>query len=339
MKFYARTPHQRWLALAASLLALAVGMVAWWLRSETAAPPPGNEGLKLGVARVLHSMPILVANENGYFRDEGLDVSIQPYPSGKAALDGLFRGEVEVADVAQTPIVFSSFRRDDFVVIATFLPDAPSSKLIVAGDSPIRTIADLTGRRVGVPQGTSAHFFLYVLLTDQGLARSDVVEVALAPPEMSTELLAGRVDAVAVFEPYASEAMAASHGRFFASKRFSETMAYVSLREFSQRRPGATQRLLRATDRACAWMRQHPSEAMAMTTRLLGIAEPALASLWGDFNPALGLDQTYLVSLEEQARWATSSGLVKPTPLPNFLHFLDFSALATVKPESITVIR
>lgn len=59
----------------------------------------------LGVANSLLTIPVIVAEEQGFLRDAGLDVTTKRLPSGKAALDALLRGKVEAwATVAETPI-------------------------------------------------------------------------------------------------------------------------------------------------------------------------------------------------------------------------------------------
>jgi NitT/TauT family transport system substrate-binding protein len=58
----------------------------------------------------------LIAAEKDFFRKQGVDADIKHYPSGKLALMGMFAGEVDMAAVADMPIMSNSFKRNDFAV-------------------------------------------------------------------------------------------------------------------------------------------------------------------------------------------------------------------------------
>ncbi len=67
----------------------------------------------------LNSLTI-IAEEKGFFFDEGLDIEFKEYPSGKRALNqGMVSGNADIATSACTPIVFKSFKDRDFSIIAT----------------------------------------------------------------------------------------------------------------------------------------------------------------------------------------------------------------------------
>jgi len=63
------------------------------------------------------------------------------------------------------------------------------------------------------------------------------------------------------------------------------------------------------------------------------------ALIWGEFSFQLLLDQTILVSLEGEARWAMKEGLTDKKEVPNYLDFICVDALEQVKPETVTIIR
>jgi NitT/TauT family transport system substrate-binding protein len=322
--------------------ALGVGLAAWRENSSPAAPPGPPEKLVIGVAAPLLFMPIVVAEEQGFLRDAGLDVTTKHFPSGKAALEALLRGEVEVATVADTPIVLASLQRRDFVVVGNFLSSDGDSKLLAHPASGIQSVADLRGHRIAVVAGTTAQFFLDVLLTDHGLRSADVVQVPLPAPEMAAALLNRRVDAVATFEPYLSEARKALGNTglvLFDRGRCMSAASFVSFRDFPGQRKEALVRLLRGTGRAIDWMRSHRAEAIAIVARQRDIAPASLDALWDGYSASLELNQGYLISLEQQAQWAIRSGLAPAGVMPNYLDFIDWSALAAVKPEAVTIIH
>ncbi|MBS1189360.1 MAG: transporter substrate-binding protein [Rhodocyclaceae bacterium] len=325
------------------LLVLALAVVAAWvLWPHRALTPVGRESLVVGKPDLLHSLPVILAEEQGFFRDEGLDVTFRTFPSGKMALAAMFDGEVEVAAVAEVPLVLASFRRRDFVIVATFMGSYWESKVVARADRGIRTVADLRGRRIGVPVGTSAHVILDTLLADHGLSPRDVVEVPLSPTEIVGRLMNGQVDAIAAFEPQPAQAMMAldkSRQTVIRTDRVWTSFNYVTPRDLPQRRPEALARLLRATDRAIAWGRDHRQETIAIMMRRLALDGPMSETVLKDFRYALSLDQTLLLSLEDKADWAIRTGQVSSKTVPNYLDFVDMSIMEAVKPAAITIIH
>ena len=68
--------------------------------------------------------------KKGYFENEGLDLTIKEYGSGKAATESILNGEVDISTVADMPVVFNSFSREDFCIISTFASSYDSIKYL-----------------------------------------------------------------------------------------------------------------------------------------------------------------------------------------------------------------
>lgn len=336
--------RRSWFALLiiGMVFALAAALVPWrgWFGSPT--PPPALEPLTLGVADSFLTIPVIIAESRGFLRDAGLDVTVRRLPSGKAALEALLQGEVDVATVAETPLAIASLQGHRYAVIGNYLSSDTNCRSLAHPDSGIKSPADLRGRRVGVIAGTGAEYCLHVLLTDHGLSSANIVQVPMKGSDMSDALTSRRVDAIAAFEPYLSKAQQALGNRGQAlldRDRCPNTGSYVTRPGFSGQRREALVRLLRGTGQAIDWMRSHRHEAIVAVVNRLDTDAAFLEAQWSDYRFALELQQSYLGSLEDQARWAMRSGLVKAAQTPNYLEFLDISPLKTIKPEAVTVIH
>ncbi|AUB83989.1 ABC transporter substrate-binding protein [Candidatus Thiodictyon syntrophicum] len=315
------------------VVAVALARLAW-------LTPPPPEPLVIAIADSLLGVPLRVAEQEGFFTAQGLAVTLRLYPTGKLALDALLRGQAEVATVAETPVVFAALAGEPLRVIANYASSGETS-LVARADRGIAELADLKGRRVGTSPGTTAHYFLHVLLTDQGLTEADVAVVPVPAPEQAAALAAGRVDAVSTFAPYSTQcrlALGENARTFPAGLRYNGFASLVAVPDFSHRRPEVALRLLRALDRAILWMRGHDPQARALTARTLGLPEAVIAETWGRLRPNLALDQGYVILLQAQARWAIATGLAPAAALPDFPALIDPSALRRLHPESVTVI-
>ena len=184
------------------------------------------------------------------------------------------------------------------------------------------------------------------MLTDQGLREADVELIDLPVGEQAAALAAGRVDAVATFPPYVTQCQRALGARartFPAGIRYSGYGSLVVAPDLLGRRPEVIARLLRATDRAIAWMRA-PSRGGTGDRRPGVWPRPAvLQATWGSIWLNLSLDQGFVVLLNAEARWAIAAGLAPGrtagAALPDYLDLIDASALAQLRPDAITLIQ
>jgi NitT/TauT family transport system substrate-binding protein len=86
-------------------------------------------------------------------------------------------------------------------------------------------------------------------------------------------------------------------------------------------------------------MRLHPQEALAIGAEASGTDAELLHETWDSIRPNLALDQGFVVLLEAQAQWAIAAGLAPKAKVPNYLDFIDWSPLARLHPEAVTLIR
>ena len=109
--------------------------------------------------------------------------------------------------MADMPVVFESFKRQDFCIIATFAYSFPFVKIIARKDSGIKKGVDLKGKKVGANRETSSHFFLGIFLIHNRLSISDVEMINIRTVDLPAALKNNEVDAISVWQPYTQNAM------------------------------------------------------------------------------------------------------------------------------------
>ena len=157
--------------------------------------------LTIANASIPMSAPIYVAFDRGFFRQEGLDVSIEPYAVGKDALAAALSGKADMATVAETPVMFTVMGGGRLFVVATICDSEKDLAIVARKDRGILQPADLRGKTIGVTPGTTGDFFLESFLDFHNVPKQTTKTVPLKPDEMQPALIAGRVDAVAAWEP------------------------------------------------------------------------------------------------------------------------------------------
>lgn len=287
------------------------------------------------------SLPVVIAEAEGYFKSEGLALRIVDCSIGRLCLKQLLDGQAHLATVADSPIVFASLSNDRFVVLATMTTNRNDSKIVSRKSSGIRTPADLAGRRVGVFVGTSAHYFLDLVTLLNGVDPARVSLVNLAPEAAAAALVAGQVDALVVFEPYAHAAVRAlrDDAQVLSNKRvYEQTWNIVAAKGITGARDRELQAMLRALGRADRFIHEQPTRAKAIMRERTGLDEAGVEWLWADLAFKLTLEQSLLNTLEGQARWALRNGHASGRA-PNYLDRLYPGPLERVRPGAVTVVR
>jgi NitT/TauT family transport system substrate-binding protein len=325
-----------------ALIAVGISVYIWSSHNRSPQSPGSVEKITLGTDRSLFSSPIWIAEHQGYFRDAGLAVTIKEWPSGKLALQALLQGEsLDIVTVASTPIMLQGFSRDDFRIIATFAESQDNDRVIANTESTIATVPDLRGKKIGYVKGTSAHFLLEILLVEHGLIPSQAEVVEIKPVDMPKALADRHVDAIAIWEPYATQALALLQERAVRLSppgTYRGTYNLVAMQDFIHKRLHAATRLLTAIDQTNRLISDQREEAQTIVADRLQMDRAVVAQLWAKFSYRLFLDQLFVLDLESQARWAIKSQLTDKTVMPNYLRFVFFDGLQSVKPKAVTLV-
>lgn len=300
------------------------------------AEPP----LRLAVSTTPLSLPLYVAEEKGYFAAESLEVQLQECVGGQRCLSQLFEGRADVATVGDLPLAMAAFQRADFSIIATFVSSGDDLKIVMRG--PRDAGASVASKRIGVPFGSTAQYYLDLHLIVSGIDPRAVRIVDLRPEQLVDALMAGKVDAIACWEPFGFQALKAlgpqGHA-VAASNGYIQTFNLAVQRRLVGRHDAALERLLRAMRRAEQFIQQEPQGAQAILRRRLQLDQDFLDFAWPLFSYRLGLDQSLIATLESQARWAVREGQIQGRQAPNYLSFVHAAPLRKAKPTAAAVGR
>ncbi|MCX7888036.1 MAG: ABC transporter substrate-binding protein [Verrucomicrobiae bacterium] len=304
--------------------------------------PGGRQQVRFGMSAVMLSALPIIAVEKGFFAAEGLDVAETDYASGEYALAALLAGGVEVATCSEVPVIAASFNTRDFAVFACIGSSNRGHAIVARRDAGVASLADLRGKRVGTLRHTGMHFFLHLVLLYQGMSERDVQVSFLSETDVVGPLVRGELDAVAVREPYTSEALAQLRGNavvFEQEGKYTRTQHVVARREFLRQRPETARRVIRALLRAEQWARRHPDAALVVVARRLGVGPDRLAADWAHLRLRVSLEQRLLAQFEEEAAWMMEGGLVQGQRMPNYLEFIETGPLRAVKPGAVTLVH
>ena len=304
---------------------------------------PAREKITIGVPRDPLAALLILAVDQGYFAQQGLDVTIvDTYPSGARAMEGMFQGEVEMTVAADVPIVLCSFDRKDFAVLATLGSSANAPRIVARKSAGIRRPEDLRGKRIATQKASAVHYFLHLFLMRHGIPEVDVRLSFARAEDLPQTLASGRIDAFAMREPYVGEAkrLLGDGCVVFADPGlYLESFNLVALRSVIQGRVQTVDKVLRALVQAERLARDDSGQAIRIVSRRLRIGEEDLAQWWSDSYLRIGLGEELLLNLEDVARWGLRAKLAGNGGPPNYLDLVDWESLQRVKPNAVTVVH
>jgi len=185
--------------------------------------------VRVGEVGIVADAPFYIGVEKGYFKERGLEVTLEKFASAAAAMAPLSAGQLDVVGGGISPALFNAFARAFPVRIVAArsrdLPGNTSDTLIVRSDlkDQIRSFADLKGRKIAVnAPGSPLVYMLGKMLESGGLSLKDADVVYLSFPDMGPALTSKAIDAGTSVEPFVTQFQ--DRGYAFPWKRSSDVI-------------------------------------------------------------------------------------------------------------------
>ena len=323
---------------------VAAGIGIWLVAAFPRKSTAGHE--KITIAGMSHSFTtyvVFVAVEKGYFRNEGLDVTLDTsYPHGNAILRAVVEGEADFGVSSETPFMHAVLRGEKICAFATMFKGEKHLAIVARKDRGIFSVSDLKGKKVGVTLGTNGEYFLDTILLFNGISQADVQRVDLKPGQMFDSIVDGGLDAIATWNPQmyrAQKELGEKASVFYADGVYRVSFLISAKKEYVRENQRIIEKGISALLRACEFIRSHPDESREIVAGHLDIVDSLLEELSAIYHFRISLDQSLLLTLENQSKWAIAHNLTDQTEAPDYMDFLCTNALEAVEPEAVTIIR
>ncbi|PLZ03801.1 aliphatic sulfonate ABC transporter substrate-binding protein [Burkholderia sp. WAC0059] len=211
----------------------------------------------------------------------GYSVKWFEFPAGPQLLEALNANSVDFGYTGAPPPVFAQAAGIRFVYVGAEPGGLHNEALFVRPDSPIRTLADLRGKRVALQKGSSSNYLLLQLLAKGGLSYGDIRPIYLAPADARAAFENGDVDAWVVWDPYYAAAQQALHARTIAD--YTPVGAadnfYEATRDFAQQQPAVVGTILAQLRKTGLWVDAHPAETATLLAPQVGL-DRSIVETW-----------------------------------------------------------
>lgn len=285
------------------------------------------------------SAVVIVAKQKGFFDNNGLNVEVSNFTSGKKALDAVLGGGADVATTAEAPTTAAALSKQPIAFLARI--EYSDLKTLTRKAAGIKTLADLKGKKIGFTAGTGGEVYTSRLLKQAGLKPTDVELTNLPPHSLAAALAAGSIDAYNTWEPHifnGRKALGDDAVLLDTKGIYSETFNLVVQQDYLAKNKDIVQRFLKAAVEAEAWIKSNREEAIAVVAGTVGLPKDELAPIWDDYVYHVVLDDKQLEILKNHTAWRLESGNAPPdSTTPDYSKVIFAEPLRAVAPDRVTI--
>ena len=290
--------------LLSSMLAMALCLVA----SVAVAQ---NKQVKIGWGPFANVPQISLAADKNLWKDEGLDVKIIPFVSGRASFEALLGGQLDFAIIAEFPAVIGAMRKQKFGILA-LMSQYKANRVISKSDIGFKTMADLAGKKIGTTVGTNVHFMLDNEMQKAGI-KAEVVNAS--PPDLVPALVRGDVDAAVMFPTFYAGAKRALGDRYreLRTPGYSTQFLLVGSANMVDKNPKVVRGVLSALLKGEQIVKKDPAGSQQAVVRYVKGAQnlDAIKTSWAEHNHRMMLAPPLLDLMVREGKWIQASGRIK----------------------------
>jgi sulfonate transport system substrate-binding protein len=210
--------------------------------------------------------------------DAGVKVEWTEFPGGPQLLEALNVGSIDIGHTGEAPPIFAQAAGAPLVYLAHEPPSPQGEGILVPNGSPVKTVADLKGKKVALNKGSNVHYLLVKQLEAAGLQYKDVKTAFLPPADARAAFEQGSVDAWVVWDPFLAAAQTATNATLLADGRgvVSNHEFYLASRTFAENHPDIIDALLDELNKVDEWAKNNQDELAELLSAQLGIDVPSL---------------------------------------------------------------
>ena len=209
-------------------------------------------------------------------KSRGINVKWVEFQFGPPILEAINTGNVDFGYTGDAPPIFAQAARANLLYVAAIPSEGNNQGIVVPADSPIRTLADLKGRKVGFAKGSSAHNTLVAALEKAGLAYTDITPVTLGPADAVAAFAGGNIDAWSIWDPYLALAENGKVRVIAFSKDVQQSNSFfLANKDFTGKHPDVVALLNQTFAEEGKWAAEHRAEVATSLREATGVDKDA----------------------------------------------------------------
>ncbi|WP_052863020.1 aliphatic sulfonate ABC transporter substrate-binding protein [Streptomyces niger] len=212
---------------------------------------------------------LAIAEQQGLWKKQGLTAHTKVFNNGPVQIQALGSGDLDYGYIGPGAMWLPASGKAKVIAIDTFT----YADRVIAQPG-IKTMKELKGRRVGVPEGTSGDMILNIALAKAGMTTKDIQKIAMDPSTVVSSFTSGKIDGAGIFYPAIDT----------IKEKVPKTEEVASTKDTGDIFPTAfvagnnvpeskNQKVIKVLQQANDWRKQHPAETLALTAKMLHVSE------------------------------------------------------------------
>ncbi len=319
------------------LLVLGISIAAFVVSGQNSDQNPIQRLTVADASQPVFSL-LYIAQERGFFREEGVEIVFRPFTSGRDALQDTLDGHSDLATSYETPVVLQSLKGEKLSIVSSLHFSNKNTSMLAHKSSGIEKPSDLVGKTIAIPKNTNAEFFLNMFLASEGIELSDVKVIDVRPENMVETFKQKKADAIAVWNPHLYRAKILYDEKTvtrFYSTAYTEFSVLVGSKSIVNEKADAIGKLVNALVKAEAYLQNHPHQSLDLViSRLEQHSSESIKGTWDDYQLKIKLNNVLLTILQQEANWLNKDIEVE---LPDFRATIDERFVRAAKENGVTL--
>ncbi len=255
------------------------------------------------------NLPSMVEQDQGLFRELGLDVTYNAFAVGYAMTEAMEAKELDIAVVmGGTSAITSRAGGRDIQIVAAY-SQAPQGFALVGLPGQL-DLSNLEGKRISVPLGTEAHYLLGKILAEQGLTFKDITVVNLLVPDGVAALQGKHVDGAMVVEPVLTRLV---HNNQIAVVRDGEGLMAGLTVSVARRglNPSLIEQFLQAQEIANQFILNHRDQALEIAARATSLPLPLVQQIAPKYTFNIEITDEIRIALADTIDFLYEEGIIR----------------------------
>jgi sulfonate transport system substrate-binding protein len=249
----------------------------------------------------------------GLAKDLPYKIEWSEFPAAAPILEALNAGALDVGYTGELAFLTVYAAGAPIKAIGGTRADARTQAILVRNDSPIKSAADLRGKRLAGTRGGWGQFLIDATLEKSGNRIEDATFAPLGPVDAKIALVAGSIDGWAVWEPYVSYATLKDNARIVATgEGLTPTITFIVASDGAiATKRAAVQDLVQRLNKARLWSLDHLPEYARSTAELTKLPEDVLLSAYtAQRSGPIAIDENIVKEVQEASDRATRYGIL-----------------------------
>lgn len=295
-----------------------------------------KQKVTLAASKNLWNSLALIAIDQKYFAEEGLDVTVNYLDAGRFCMDAVLSKSADFGNVVDVNVGYLGYSPNKNVILINEISGCLASDIVARKSRGVASPQDLKGKSLAYSPGTTSDVFAHRFLAKYGISTDSIKLVKIQPKAMVAGIVASDgPDASSTWEPFVSS-MRKGLGDdvvTFEAPEIYTAREFTAVRtDWAKENKAVVVSYLKALAKANEFISSHKEQAQAIVAKMTGLDIDIVKSSWEPYQITFAFDkEKYLKEITQIGSDISAQDEYKGKPTPDYSAFLDDSYFKAIK--------